>query len=182
MLKRTMAAKPRTVTLQEAAQQLGLHYMTVYRYVRTGKLPATQDGLIWRIRASDVNALKNRRVTAKGSRSRHTTTTGTSRALEGALSRWGRRWCMVVDRESPRWWPRPHWRPHYAPRPGASIHRSEMGRRRCQRRRRASSDRRVSTHHRSPRTRVRATGPKSWHRHRCCSGGRSAHTARGHGG
>ncbi len=85
MLKRTMAAKPRTVTLQEAAQQLGLHYMTVYRYVRTGKLPATQDGLIWRIRASDVNALKDSRVTAKGSRSRRTTTTGTSRALEARL-------------------------------------------------------------------------------------------------
>jgi excisionase family DNA binding protein len=80
-----MAAKPRTVTLQEAAQQLGLHYMTVYRYVRTGKLPATQDGLIWRIRVSDVNALKDRGVTAKGSRSRRTTTTGTSRALEARL-------------------------------------------------------------------------------------------------
>ena len=34
--------------------------MTVYRYVRTGKLPATQDGLIWRIRTSDVNALEGR--------------------------------------------------------------------------------------------------------------------------
>ena len=85
MLKRTMAAKPRTVTLQEAAKQLGLHYMTVYRYVRTGKLPATQDGLIWRIRASDVNALKDSRGSAKGSRSRRTTATGTSRALEARL-------------------------------------------------------------------------------------------------
>jgi excisionase family DNA binding protein len=80
-----MAAKPRTVSLQEAAQQLGLHYMTVYRYVRTGKLPATQDGMIWRIRASDVNALKDRRVPAKGSRSGRRTTTGTSRELEGRL-------------------------------------------------------------------------------------------------
>jgi excisionase family DNA binding protein len=85
VLKRTMAAKPRTVTLQEAAQQLGLHYMTVYRYVRTGKLPATQDGLIWRIRASDINALKDSRGSAKGSRSRRTTATGTSRALEARL-------------------------------------------------------------------------------------------------
>ncbi len=59
--------------------------MTVYRYVRTGKLPATQDGLIWRIRVSDVNALKGRRVSASGSRSRRKTVTGTSQALEARL-------------------------------------------------------------------------------------------------
>ena len=38
MLKRIMPTAPPTITLQEAACQLGLHYMTVYRYVRTGKL------------------------------------------------------------------------------------------------------------------------------------------------
>ena len=55
-----MPTAPRTLTLQEAALQLGLHYMTVYRYVRTGKLPATQDGMVWRVRASDVKALKKK--------------------------------------------------------------------------------------------------------------------------
>ena len=59
--------------------------MTVYRYVRTGKLPATQDGLIWRIRTSDVNALKDRRRSAEGPRSRRRATTGTSQALEARL-------------------------------------------------------------------------------------------------
>ena len=56
-----MPTVPRTVTLQEAALQLGLHYMTVYRYVRTGKLPATQDGMIWRVKTSDVASLEQRR-------------------------------------------------------------------------------------------------------------------------
>jgi excisionase family DNA binding protein len=80
-----MAAKPRTVTLQEAADQLGLHYMTVYKYVRTGKLPATQDGLIWRIRTSDLNALKSDRASPHGSRSRQKASNGTRRALEARL-------------------------------------------------------------------------------------------------
>ena len=80
-----MAAKARTVTLQEAADQLGLHYMTVYKYVRTGKLPATQDGLIWRIRARDLNALQSGRVSPEAARSRRKTATGTRRALEARL-------------------------------------------------------------------------------------------------
>ena len=73
------------MTLQQAADQLGLHYMTVYKYVRTGKLPATQDGLIWRIRTSDLNALQNGRVSPEGSRSRRKSTTDTRRALEARL-------------------------------------------------------------------------------------------------
>jgi excisionase family DNA binding protein len=85
VLNRSMAATPRTITLQEAALQLGLHYMTVYRYVRTGKLPATQDGMIWRIRVSDVKALKDGRATASGSRPRGTTVTDTGQALEARL-------------------------------------------------------------------------------------------------
>jgi excisionase family DNA binding protein len=80
-----MTAKPRTVTLQEAARQLGLHYMTVYRYVRTGKLPATQDGLIWQVRVSDIRALKAGRVSGSGSRSRAKTVASTRRALEARL-------------------------------------------------------------------------------------------------
>lgn len=85
VLKKTMTAKPRTITLQEAARQLGLHYMTVYRYVRTGKLPATQDGLIWRVRVSDVRALKARRVSGSGSRSRPKSAAVSRRALEARM-------------------------------------------------------------------------------------------------
>ena len=37
------------LTLHEAADLLGLHYMTVYRYVRTGRLQATRQGGEWRV-------------------------------------------------------------------------------------------------------------------------------------
>lgn len=57
------------MTLQEASLRLGLHYMTVYRYVRTGKLAATRDGMIWRIRTSDVEALEKGRPFSPGVRS-----------------------------------------------------------------------------------------------------------------
>ena len=37
------------VTLPEAAARLGVHYMTVYRYVRTGMLPATRRNGRWEV-------------------------------------------------------------------------------------------------------------------------------------
>jgi excisionase family DNA binding protein len=80
-----MSGPPATITLQEAAAELGLHYMTVYRYVRTGKLPGTQDGTVWRVRARDVTALKDGRLPASGSRSRPSDGAGTSHALEARL-------------------------------------------------------------------------------------------------
>jgi len=85
VLKRTMSSPPLTVTLQEAALDLGLHYMTVYRYVRTGKLPATREGMVWRVLASDVAALKDGRLSASGSRSRRNDVAATSQALEARL-------------------------------------------------------------------------------------------------
>jgi excisionase family DNA binding protein len=45
-----------SVTLQEAADRLGVHYMTAYRYVRTGRLPAIKDGATWRVRTKDLDA------------------------------------------------------------------------------------------------------------------------------
>lgn len=47
------------ITLNEAADRLGVHYMTAYRYVRTGRLAGVKDGAEWRVRVSDVDALKN---------------------------------------------------------------------------------------------------------------------------
>ena len=46
-----------TLTLQEAADRLDVHYMTVYRWVRTGRLPATKQGTSWSVRESDLDAL-----------------------------------------------------------------------------------------------------------------------------
>ena len=45
------------LTLADAAAEAGLHYMTLYRYVRTGRLPATRRGREWRIARRDVDAL-----------------------------------------------------------------------------------------------------------------------------
>ncbi|MFZ4519714.1 MAG: B12-binding domain-containing protein [Microthrixaceae bacterium] len=40
--------------LREAAERLGVHYMTAYRYVRSGRLPATKVGDEWRVDPDDV--------------------------------------------------------------------------------------------------------------------------------
>jgi excisionase family DNA binding protein len=45
------------ITLGEAAERLGVHYMTVYRYVRTGRLPASRAGAQWLIDADDLTRL-----------------------------------------------------------------------------------------------------------------------------
>jgi MerR family transcriptional regulator, light-induced transcriptional regulator len=47
------------VSLQGAADLLGVHYMTAYRYVRHGLLPATKEGAAWRVREADVEALRD---------------------------------------------------------------------------------------------------------------------------
>lgn len=49
-----------TLSLQEAADSLGVHYMTAYRYVRTGRLAATKRGAEWRVAVSDMEALRDR--------------------------------------------------------------------------------------------------------------------------
>jgi excisionase family DNA binding protein len=45
------------ITLQEAAALLDVHYMTAYRYVRTGRLPARQEGMRWTVAVSDLEVL-----------------------------------------------------------------------------------------------------------------------------
>lgn len=46
-----------SMTLADAAKHLGVHYMTAYRYVRTGKLPAVKKAGEWRVNVDDVTAL-----------------------------------------------------------------------------------------------------------------------------
>jgi MerR family transcriptional regulator, light-induced transcriptional regulator len=46
------------LTLQQAADTLGVHYMTAYRYVRTGRLPAFKVGVEWRVNAKDLAVVK----------------------------------------------------------------------------------------------------------------------------
>lgn len=45
------------LTLQQAADALGVHYMTVYRYVRLGVLPATRAGRAWVVHRDDLDEL-----------------------------------------------------------------------------------------------------------------------------
>lgn len=45
------------LTLHQVADELGLHYMTVYRYVRTGRLPATKRGGTWVVSRGDLEAM-----------------------------------------------------------------------------------------------------------------------------
>jgi MerR family transcriptional regulator, light-induced transcriptional regulator len=52
------AAAPETLTLRQAAERLGVHYMTVYRYVRLGTLGAEKVGGSWRVDAGDLARLR----------------------------------------------------------------------------------------------------------------------------
>lgn len=46
------------LTLHEAAELLGVHYMTAYRYVRLGLLPAVKSGGTWRVAQSDLDEFR----------------------------------------------------------------------------------------------------------------------------
>lgn len=56
------------LSLQAAADRLGVHYMTAYRYVRTGRLPATQIDGTWHVRTADLAALAPPRPPGRGKR------------------------------------------------------------------------------------------------------------------
>lgn len=51
------------MTLHEAAERLGVHYMTIYRYVRLGLLPAHKEGGSWRVTEADLDAFRAGSVT-----------------------------------------------------------------------------------------------------------------------
>ena len=46
------------VSLNEVAEILSVHYMTAYRYVREGRLPAIKEGRGWVVKSSDLNAFR----------------------------------------------------------------------------------------------------------------------------
>ena len=51
-----------TLTLQEAADALGVHYMTAYRYVRLGLLGATKEGATWKVPVAEVARMQSERL------------------------------------------------------------------------------------------------------------------------
>ena len=58
------------LTLQEVSERLGVHYMTAYRYVRTGRLPAFKRDGAWVVERRDVDRLRTRDVRAPAGRGR----------------------------------------------------------------------------------------------------------------
>lgn len=46
------------MTLHEAAAELGVHYMTAYRYVRLGQLPAHKVGGVWQVGRDDLDSFR----------------------------------------------------------------------------------------------------------------------------
>jgi methanogenic corrinoid protein MtbC1 len=51
----------RSLKLQEAADLLGVHYMTAYRYVRLGQLVATKENGIWHVAHEDLESFQTSR-------------------------------------------------------------------------------------------------------------------------
>jgi excisionase family DNA binding protein len=58
-----MSARTEVLELQQAADALGVHYQTAYRWVRSGKLPAQLIGNKYRVSRHDLNTLAARRAT-----------------------------------------------------------------------------------------------------------------------
>ena len=54
------------ITLHEAADRLGVHYMTAYRYVRTGRLPAEREGAQWLVDPLELERLRARPPRPRG--------------------------------------------------------------------------------------------------------------------
>lgn len=65
-VKYRFMAPPDRVSLRQASERLGVHYMTAYRYVRTGRLPATLDRATWVVNVADLASFeKGRRPSAR---------------------------------------------------------------------------------------------------------------------
>jgi excisionase family DNA binding protein len=52
------------LTLQEVADELGVHYMTAYRYVRLGVLDASKSGGVWQVQRSAVDRYREQAASA----------------------------------------------------------------------------------------------------------------------
>lgn len=52
------------LTLQEVADELGVHYMTAYRYVRLGVMDASKSGGVWQVERSAVDRFREQAASA----------------------------------------------------------------------------------------------------------------------
>ncbi len=49
-----MAKFKQVMTVKEIAEYMGVHPMTIYKYVQEGKIPAFKIGASWRIRRDSI--------------------------------------------------------------------------------------------------------------------------------
>ena len=49
-----MTKAKKVMTVKEIAEYLGVHPMTIYKYVQDGKIPAFKIGASWRIRKDSI--------------------------------------------------------------------------------------------------------------------------------
>lgn len=61
------------LTLHEVADELGVHYMTAYRYVRLGVMDATKSGGVWQVRRSELDRFREQAAASAGSAGRSAT-------------------------------------------------------------------------------------------------------------
>ncbi|WP_166350727.1 cobalamin-dependent protein [Phytoactinopolyspora limicola] len=73
-----------SIDLAEVARRLGVHYMTAYRYVRMGRLPAVQRAGRWWVQPEDLDTLRPGR-TDPGQRRAHPQPQSRRRALRARL-------------------------------------------------------------------------------------------------
>lgn len=79
MARSISAERPGPLGLHDVADRLGVHYMTVYRYVRTGRLEATKAGSTWTVDAAALDAFTSpRAVVATPSAARRSTARSTA--------------------------------------------------------------------------------------------------------
>lgn len=89
--------EPGGLSIEDVAQRLGVHYMTVYRYIRVGRLPAEQRGGRWVIRPEDLGGL------GRPAR-RHRTGTGRSDPAASAGGPSGRMLDRLLAGDGPGAW------------------------------------------------------------------------------
>lgn len=68
--RQTADTSGRNLSLHEVSERLGVHYMTVYRYVRTGRLPATKPDGRWEVDSRHLDRLRSPAVLSAGRRGR----------------------------------------------------------------------------------------------------------------
>ena len=144
------------MTIQEVADRLGVHYMTAYRYVRQGRLPATRLGAEWRIDQSDVDAL---RTTARRGNGQNKGRPPCPRAADAGRRQLGR---VVAPPEPSGRWSRSRRRPDRNGGSGPALHWRALGHRGGLRGGRAQGDLGRATGHRASWAAVRPAweGPR----------------------